>query len=169
VGGGWSGLEVASAARTAGCEVVVLEALDLPLVRVLGPEVAEVFRALHVEHGVDLRTNVSVTSIDGQLGQAAVGLADGSSITAALLVVGVGVTHNGELAEAAGLATDNGVVVDQHLRTSHPDVCRGRRRTRLPPCARATSAGRALGHRDPPRHTAARNLLDTDVSYTRLL
>ena len=65
VGGGWIGLEVASAARAAGCEVVVLEALDLPLVRVLGREVAEVFRALHLEHGVELRTSVSVTIRSG--------------------------------------------------------------------------------------------------------
>jgi 3-phenylpropionate/trans-cinnamate dioxygenase ferredoxin reductase component len=122
VGGGWIGLEVAAAARTAECEVVVLETLDLPLVRVLGREVAEVFRALHAEHGVDVRTNASVTAVETRDGQAVVGLADGSSLSADLLVVGVGVTPNTALAEAAGLKTDNGILVDEHLRTSQPGV-----------------------------------------------
>ena len=64
IGGGWIGLEVASAAREAGCEVVVLEALELPLGRVLGPEVATVFADLHRDHGVDLRTSVTVEAIE---------------------------------------------------------------------------------------------------------
>ena len=63
IGGGWIGLEVASAARQHGAEVTVLESLDLPLLRVLGPEVAQVFADLHREHGVDLRTGVQVTGI----------------------------------------------------------------------------------------------------------
>jgi 3-phenylpropionate/trans-cinnamate dioxygenase ferredoxin reductase component len=169
VGGGWIGLEVAAAARTAGCEVVVLEALDLPLVRILGPEVAEVFRALHVEHGVDLRTNVAVASIDHDRGQAVVGLADGSTATADLLIVGVGVAPNSELAEAAGLATDNGVVVDEHLQASHPDVFAAgdvanayhpllQRHVRNEHWDTALQQGR----------TAANNMLDAEESYTRL-
>jgi 3-phenylpropionate/trans-cinnamate dioxygenase ferredoxin reductase subunit len=119
VGGGWIGLEVASAAREAGCEVVVLEALEQPLVRVLGPEVAEIFAGLHREHGVDLRTGVQVTGIDGD---GTVTLADGSTVAADRLVVGVGVAPVTELAEAAGLAVDNGIRVDEQLRTSAPDV-----------------------------------------------
>jgi 3-phenylpropionate/trans-cinnamate dioxygenase ferredoxin reductase subunit len=122
IGGGWIGLEVASAARAAGCEVVVLEAANLPLVRVLGPEVAEVFAGLHRAHGVDLRTGVTVTDIGEKDGRAVVRLGDGSSVTADLLVVGVGAAPLVGLAEAAGLGTDNGVLVDQYLRTSHPDV-----------------------------------------------
>ena len=65
VGGGWIGLEVASAAREAGAEVTVLESLELPLVRVLGPQVAQVFADLHREHGVDLRTGVTVEALEG--------------------------------------------------------------------------------------------------------
>jgi 3-phenylpropionate/trans-cinnamate dioxygenase ferredoxin reductase subunit len=122
VGGGWIGLEVASAARNAGCEVTVLEAADLPLVRVLGPEVARVFDGLHRDHGVDLRTGVQVAAVRSEGGGVAVGLGDGSTVTGDLLVVGVGVTPDVALAEAAGLDTDNGVLVDEHLRTSHPDV-----------------------------------------------
>ncbi len=122
IGGGWIGLEVASAARTAGCEVIVLEALERPLLRVLGPEVAEVFAGLHTSHGVDLRTGVSVSAVE-EVGQGAVvRLGDGSSVAADFVVVGVGAQPNTALAEAAGLKVDNGIVVDEHLRASHPDV-----------------------------------------------
>ena len=118
IGGGWIGLEVASAAVAAGAGVVVLEALEKPLVRVLGPEVAERLTQIHRDHGVDVRTGVTVSAIspDG------VTLADGSTLPADLVVVGVGVTPNSELAATAGLATDNGVLVDAALRTSDPDV-----------------------------------------------
>ncbi|RPF25986.1 NAD(P)/FAD-dependent oxidoreductase [Georgenia muralis] len=122
VGGGWIGLEVAAAARAAGAQVTVLEAGPLPLVRPLGPEVAELFRALHVEHGVDLRTGVVVTSVRHDGGEAVVTLLDGTTLRADLLVVGIGAVPDVGLAEAAGLRTDDGVVVDEHLRTSHRDV-----------------------------------------------
>jgi 3-phenylpropionate/trans-cinnamate dioxygenase ferredoxin reductase subunit len=119
IGGGWIGLEVASAAREAGSEVVVLEALEKPLLRVLGPEVADIFAGLHTEHGVDLRTGVQVTGIAGD---GTVTLGDGSTVAADQLVVGVGVAPVTELAEAAGLTVDNGIRVDAQLRTSAPDV-----------------------------------------------
>ena len=119
IGGGWIGLEVASAARDAGSEVVVLEALEKPLLRVLGPEVADIFAGLHTEHGVDLRTSAQVTGIDGD---GTVTLGDGSTVTADHLVVGVGVAPVTDLASAAGLTVDNGIRVDAQLRTSAPDV-----------------------------------------------
>jgi NADPH-dependent 2,4-dienoyl-CoA reductase/sulfur reductase-like enzyme len=122
IGAGWIGLEVAAAARKAGADVTVLEYLDLPLLRVLGPEVAQVFADLHTEHGVDLRLGVEVTAVEQQGTRAVVRTKDGGSVTADLLVVGIGVTPNVELAEAAGLETDNGVLVDEHLGTSDPDV-----------------------------------------------
>ena len=122
IGGGWIGLEVAAAARNAGCEVVVVEALEAPLVRVLGPEVARVFADLHRSHGVDLRTNTSVTSVGADAGRAVVQLGDGVTLAADLVVVGVGATPSTALADAAGLKVDNGIVVDESLRTSHPDV-----------------------------------------------
>ncbi len=122
IGGGWIGLEVTAAAREAGCSVTVLESLDLPLLRVLGPEVAAIFADLHREHGVDLRTGVEVVGVEKDGTRAVVRLGGGDSVTADLLVVGVGVSPNVELAEAAGLETDNGVLVDEHLRTSDPDV-----------------------------------------------
>ncbi|HEX6337328.1 MAG TPA: FAD-dependent oxidoreductase, partial [Jiangellaceae bacterium] len=122
IGGGWIGLEVTSAARNAGCDVVVIEALENPLVRVLGPEVAQVFADLHRSHGVDLRTNTTVSSVDADAGRAMVHLADGATVAADLVVVGVGVAPETALADAAGLKVDNGIVVDEYLRTSHPDV-----------------------------------------------
>jgi NADPH-dependent 2,4-dienoyl-CoA reductase/sulfur reductase-like enzyme len=122
LGGGFLGLEVAAAARTAGAEVTVLESLDLPLLRVLGPEIGEVFADLHREHGVDLRLGAKVTGFDGD-GRRARLTVDGSpDVDADLLVVGIGASPDVALAEAAGLSVDDGIVVDERMRTSHPDV-----------------------------------------------
>jgi len=122
IGGGWIGLEVAAAARTAGCDVIVLEAGRLPLERALGAEVATVFTELHTAHGVDLRTGASVTGVDQEGGRALVRLADGTSVAADFVLVGVGVRPNTALAEEAGLHVEDGIVVDEWLRTSHPGV-----------------------------------------------
>lgn len=123
IGAGWIGLETAAAARAAGVEVTVLEMAELPLLRVLGREVAQVFADLHTDHGVDLRFGVQVAEITGAGGRASgVLLADGSRITADVVIVGVGITPNAQLADAAGLEVDNGIRVDAHLRTSHPDI-----------------------------------------------
>lgn len=118
IGAGWIGLEVASAARQRGAEVVVLETLAQPLERVVGAEVGALFAQLHREHGVDLRTGVQVESIsrDG------ITLAGDDHVEVDQLVVGIGVTPVTDLAEAAGLAVENGILVDSQLRTSAPDV-----------------------------------------------
>jgi 3-phenylpropionate/trans-cinnamate dioxygenase ferredoxin reductase subunit len=124
VGAGWIGLEVAAAARAAGLDVTVMETAELPLFRVLGRELAEVFADLHRRHGVDLRLGVEVAEITGDNPARATGvrLADGSHIDADLVVVGVGAVPNTGLAEAAGLEIDNGITVDEHLRSSDPDI-----------------------------------------------
>jgi 3-phenylpropionate/trans-cinnamate dioxygenase ferredoxin reductase subunit len=126
VGAGWIGLETAAAARTAGATVTVLESAPLPLLRVLGPQMAEVFASLHREHGVDLRLGVNVAAIrpaDGDASVAgSVALDDGTVLDADAVVVGVGVVPNVDLARSAGLAVDDGVLVDAHLRTSDHDV-----------------------------------------------
>jgi 3-phenylpropionate/trans-cinnamate dioxygenase ferredoxin reductase subunit len=125
IGGGWIGLEVASAARQAGAEVVVLEALDQPLRNVLGADVGALFAQLHREKGVDVRTGVRVESISaarsGSDG-ATIGLAGGDTLTVDRLVVGVGVLPVTDLATAAGIAVDNGILTDAQLRTSAPGV-----------------------------------------------
>ncbi|MDH6123790.1 FAD-dependent oxidoreductase [Kitasatospora sp. GP82] len=118
IGAGWIGLETASAAREAGAEVTVLEVAELPLLHVLGREAARVFAELHRDHGVDLRFGVQVTEITGH----GVRLGDGTLIEADAVIVGVGVAPNTRLATAAGLTVDNGVLTDQHLQSSHPDV-----------------------------------------------
>jgi 3-phenylpropionate/trans-cinnamate dioxygenase ferredoxin reductase subunit len=123
IGAGWIGLETAAAARAANCDVTLLETAKLPLLGVLGSELAEFYASLHVEHGVDLRTGVEVAEIMGVKQRAGgVRLADGSQIDADAVVVGVGITPNTELAEMAGLTIDNGVLVDEYLRSSDPKV-----------------------------------------------
>jgi NADPH-dependent 2,4-dienoyl-CoA reductase/sulfur reductase-like enzyme len=118
VGAGWIGLEVAAAARDHGTEVTVLEAAELPLLAVLGPEMAQVFADLHRAHAVDLRLNVQVAEI----AEHGVRLADGTEFPADAVLLGVGARPRTELAEAAGLAVDNGVLVDSALRSSDPAI-----------------------------------------------
>ncbi|MDI6910331.1 FAD-dependent oxidoreductase [Nocardioides sp.] len=122
LGGGFLGLEVAAAARNAGADVIVLEALDLPLLRVLGPEMGAMFADLHREHGVDLRLGAKVTGFDGDGRRARLTVDGSADVEADLLVVGIGASPDVALAEAAGLAVDDGILVDERMRTSHPDV-----------------------------------------------
>jgi 3-phenylpropionate/trans-cinnamate dioxygenase ferredoxin reductase subunit len=123
VGGGWIGLETAAAARAAGLEVTLLERGELPLLRVLGPDVAPVFADLHREHGVDLRTGAVVAEVLGADGVVTgVRLAGGATIDTELVVVGVGIRPRAELAVTSGLDVDNGILTDEHLRTFDPDV-----------------------------------------------
>jgi 3-phenylpropionate/trans-cinnamate dioxygenase ferredoxin reductase subunit len=118
IGGGWIGLEVTAAARQAGLRVTVLETLELPLLRVLGGEMARVFADLHTAHGVDLRLGVSIREIDGR----GVRLADGTEIEADAVVAGIGAIPNTQLAERAGLEVRDGVVTNASLTTSDPDI-----------------------------------------------
>jgi NADPH-dependent 2,4-dienoyl-CoA reductase/sulfur reductase-like enzyme len=122
VGAGWIGLEVAAAARLAGADVTIVETAELPLLAVLGPEVAPVFADLHREHGVDLRLSTSVETVEHDGGRTRVRLSDGHEVSPDLIVVGIGAAPSVELAETAGLAVDNGVLVDSALRTANSDV-----------------------------------------------
>jgi 3-phenylpropionate/trans-cinnamate dioxygenase ferredoxin reductase subunit len=123
IGAGWIGLETAAAAREHGAQATVVEMAPLPLQRVLGDEVATIYANLHREHGVDLRMSSGIAEFVGSVGAlSAVRLADGTEIPADLAIVGVGVLPNTELASAAGLHIDNGIVVDAQLRTSDPSV-----------------------------------------------
>lgn len=122
IGAGWIGAEVAASARQLGAEVAMVELAAVPLERVLGLEVGAIYRDLHAEHGVDLHFGVGVEAIVGSGGVEGVRLSDGTTLPAQVVVVGVGVGPRVELAQAAGLDVDNGVVVDEHLRTSVADV-----------------------------------------------
>jgi 3-phenylpropionate/trans-cinnamate dioxygenase ferredoxin reductase subunit len=123
IGGGWIGLETAAAARAAGCDVTVIEMAELPLVKVLGREVAEKFAALHRAHGVTLELNVGVSAIESRDAQSyEIRLTDERTVNADAIVAGVGIVPNIRLAEEAGLIIDNGVLVDEFLATSAPDI-----------------------------------------------
>lgn len=123
VGAGWIGLEIAASARGFDVEVTVLEHAGLPLESTLGPEMGEVFAALHRQNGVDLRTGTDVTaiSVDGAHASG-VTLSDGTVIPADAVLIAVGALPNTELASEAGIDVDNGVLVDAGLQSSDPDV-----------------------------------------------
>lgn len=119
VGAGFIGLEVAAAARKKGRRVTVLEAMDRPMARALSPAMSTYFAALHSDHGVDLRLSTGVEKIVGSNGRVeSVVTATGENVPADVVVVGIGVIPNTELAERADLAVDNGIVVDELLKTS---------------------------------------------------
>ena len=170
IGGGWIGLETAAAARTAGATVTVLESAELPLLRVLGPQMAQVFAGLHRENGVDLRLGVTVAALRGE-GSAVTGveLGDGAVIDADAVVVGVGVTPNVDLARQAGLDVDDGVLVNANLRTSDAHV--------FAAGDVANAEHPVLGRRIRVEHwanalhqpeVAARSILGRDAVYDRL-
>lgn len=122
IGAGFIGAEVAASARALGLDVTVIEALAQPLARVLGPELGARCARLHKDNGTNLRLGVGVeglTSADGRV--TGVALADGSTVEADVVVVGIGVTPNTGWLEGSGLAVDNGVVCDASLRAA-PDV-----------------------------------------------
>ncbi|WP_088320022.1 NAD(P)/FAD-dependent oxidoreductase [Kineosporia sp. R_H_3] len=170
VGAGWIGLETAAAAREAGVEVTVLEMADLPLLRVLGPEVARVFADLHRAHGVDLRLGISVAELTGDDGRVTgVRLGDGSHVPADAVVVGAGIAPNVGLAQDAGLDVDNGVTVDEHLRSSDPDVfAAGDVANALHPVlGKHIRVEHWANARHQPR-TAARAMLGRDEAYDRI-
>ncbi|KAE9651243.1 FAD-dependent oxidoreductase [Pseudomonas fluorescens] len=118
VGGGFIGLEVAATARGLGCEVTVLEAGPRLAGRVLPPVISQALLDLHRQQGVDVRLNVALESIHDD----AVQLVDGQLLPCDLVVVGIGMQPNLELAANAGLEVGQGIRVDAHLRTSAPDI-----------------------------------------------
>ncbi|PBI98988.1 FAD-dependent oxidoreductase [Rhodococcus sp. P-2] len=123
IGAGWIGLEIAASARGFDVDVTVLEHAGLPLESTLGPEMGEVFAALHRQNGVDLRTgtDVSAISVDGDHASG-VTLSDGTVIPADAVLIAVGALPNTELASEAGIDVDNGVLVDAGLQSSDPDI-----------------------------------------------
>jgi 3-phenylpropionate/trans-cinnamate dioxygenase ferredoxin reductase subunit len=170
VGAGWIGLETAAAARVAGLSVTVLEHAGAPLERILGSRMSAVFSQLHRDNGVDLRCGVTISELIGTSGQVTgVRLGDGTVIEADLVLVGVGISPETGLAEAAGLAVGNGITVDEHLRTSDPAVYAAG--------DVADAFNPLFGHRLRVEHwanarrqgaVAARSMLGRDAVYARL-
>ncbi|MFT3930778.1 MAG: FAD-dependent oxidoreductase [Spongiibacteraceae bacterium] len=122
VGGGYIGLEAASVGIKKGLKVTLVEALPRMLARVTGPELSQYYYGVHTAHGVDIRLGAGVQALEGSDTVEAVVLQDGTKIPADLLIVGIGLIPNTEIAEKAGLAVDNGVLVDLYAQTSDPDI-----------------------------------------------
>jgi 3-phenylpropionate/trans-cinnamate dioxygenase ferredoxin reductase component len=122
VGAGFIGLEIAASARKLGKAVTVIEALPRPMARVLAPDLSDFFTALHRAHGVDLRLGTTTARIAGETRATGVVTGDGQTIPADLVIVGIGIVPDDDLAKAAGLATDNGILVGADLRTSDPAI-----------------------------------------------
>jgi 3-phenylpropionate/trans-cinnamate dioxygenase ferredoxin reductase component len=174
MGAGWIGSEVAASARLLGAEVAIVAPDPVPLVRALGPEVGGIYRDLHAEHGVDLHLSTHVESIVGSGGAQGVRTTEGSVIECDLVVVGVGVSPRDELAREAGLTLENGIVVDEFLRTSAPDVFaagdvaatwspRYKRRIRMEHWANALNQGQTAG-----RNMMTQGGPDQMTAYTKL-
>ncbi|MES2094142.1 MAG: FAD-dependent oxidoreductase [Actinomycetota bacterium] len=170
IGSGWIGMEVAATARTLGNDVTILEREPIPLANALGDELGRMFAELHEQNGVVLRRSVIVESIVGRDGRATgVTLEGGEVVAADLVLVGIGAVPHVELADAARLAVDNGILVDSALRTSDPaifaagDIANAyhpvaKMRLRSEHWANALNGGR----------TAAKSMLGQDVSYDHI-
>lgn len=122
IGGGYIGLEAAAVGIKKGLKVTLVEALPRLLARVTGPELSQYYDGVHRRHGVDIRLGAGVQALEGNDQVETVILQDGTRIPADLLIVGIGLIPNTELAEQAGLAVDNGVLVDLYAQTSDPDI-----------------------------------------------
>jgi 3-phenylpropionate/trans-cinnamate dioxygenase ferredoxin reductase subunit len=153
VGGGYIGLEVASVGIKQGLEVTVVENLSRVLARVAAPELSAFYETAHRRRGVRILTNAGVVALEGEERVHAVLLADGTLLPADLLVVGIGLIPNTELASACGLEVANGIVTDSATRTADPAIyaigdCAShdnallRRRTRLESVPNATEQAR---------------------------
>jgi len=167
VGGGYIGLEVAAVAVKAGLHVVVLESASRVLQRVTAPEMSAFYERVHREAGVDLQTDAQLSGFYGSGSCLRVLLGNGSSLEADLVIVGIGIEPNQELAATAGIEVDNGIIVDEFTRTSDPDIyavgdCTSHpsaffgRRLRLESVQNAMEQGRA----------AALNLMGKPTRYT---
>jgi 3-phenylpropionate/trans-cinnamate dioxygenase ferredoxin reductase subunit len=169
IGGGYIGLETAATCRKMGCEVTVLEMADRVMNRVAAPSVSQYFAQEHRAHGITLICDTRVVCLEGQGRVENVVCADGTRHAADLVIVGVGAVATTELASAAGLACDNGIVVDEYCRTSdaliyaagdctnHPSPRFGRR-------VRLESVDNAFEQ----AKTASLNLLDRPVVHDRV-
>ncbi len=169
VGGGWIGAEVAATVRDTGREVTMIHPDPAPLQRTLGPEIGQIYRTLHADHGVKLAMETSVAAFRGDSAVEEVVTSDGKTIAADLVVVGVGAVPRTELAADAGLDVEAGILVDDRLRTGderifaagdvasawHPLL---ERRVRVEHWGNALNQGPA----------AARNMLGHQTPYDRL-
>jgi 3-phenylpropionate/trans-cinnamate dioxygenase ferredoxin reductase subunit len=168
VGAGWIGSEAAASARQRGLDVTIVEPASVPLERVLGPEMGAVYRDVHADQGVELLLGTGVEALEGAGAVERVRTSDGRTIDCDFVIVGIGVVPETGLAERAGLAVDNGIVVDGALRTSVPGVFAAgdvaRHEHPLYGALRVEHWSNAL-HQGP---AAARSMLGRDEPYDRI-
>jgi 3-phenylpropionate/trans-cinnamate dioxygenase ferredoxin reductase subunit len=169
IGGGYIGLETAATCRKMGCEVTVLEMADRIMNRVVAPSVSRYFAQEHRTNGVNILCDMRVVRLDGEARVDRVVCADGSSHAADLVIVGVGAVATTDLASGAGLACDNGIVVDEYCRTSDPSIyaagdCTNHPSPRFGRRVRLESVDNAFEQ----AKTAALNLLDRPVAHDRV-
>jgi 3-phenylpropionate/trans-cinnamate dioxygenase ferredoxin reductase subunit len=169
IGGGYIGLETAATARTLGCAVTVLEMADRVMNRVVASNVSEYFAHEHRTQGVNIICGARVERLEGAGSVKRVVCVDGSSYETDLLIVGVGAVPNAELAAAAGLACDNGIVVDEYCCTSDPSIfaagdCTHHPSLRFEMRVRLESVDNAFEQ----GKTAALNMLDRPTVHDRV-
>ena len=165
-GAGWIGLETAAAARHYGCEVTVVEPERGALLRSVGPELGEVFADLHRSHGVTFRFGEGLSEITGSGRAAAAVTSTGTELPADVVIIGIGAVPNAAIAAEAGLEVDNGILTDEALRSSDPDI--------FAAGDAANSFNPLLGRRIRVEHwgnaltggpAAARSMMGKDVSF----
>jgi 3-phenylpropionate/trans-cinnamate dioxygenase ferredoxin reductase subunit len=172
IGGGYVGLEVAAVARKAGLDVTVIETQERILQRVTTPEMSDYYHQLHSERGVNIMLNQAVTGFQGEggdNGSVSEVLCGDLAVDADIVVIGVGILPNIEIAEEAGLECDNGIVVDDHGQTSNPHIyaagdCANHPNRLLNRRLRLESVPNAIEQ----ARVASINLLGGDVEYASI-
>lgn len=164
VGGGYIGLEVAAVAVGRGLHVTLVEASDRILKRVAAPQTSDWFRDLHRAHGVDIREGRGLDRLMGKARVTGARLSDGTDLTLEFVIVGIGVAPASALAEAAGIACDEGILVDDQGRTSAPGVWAAGDCARLP-CRGARIRLESVQNAIDQAEVVARNILGADVPY----
>jgi len=122
VGAGYIGLELAASAAKQNIKTTVLESMDRVLARVTSPVISEFYQTVHAQEGVDIRLNANLVKVDRVNGHYIAILSSGELLEFECAVIGIGVSPNIELAKAAGLSCDNGIVVDELTRTDDPSI-----------------------------------------------
>lgn len=169
IGAGFIGCEVAASARKLGCDVHLVDVLPVPMVRALGEEIGGIYGDIHRDHGVVTHFGSGIDRVEGAGRAERVVLSDGASIECDLVVVGVGIQPNDDLAHEAGMHCDNGIVVNERCETSAPGVYAAGDVANHP--------NPILGHRVRLEHwqnaqnqaaAAARNLLGRDAPFSEV-
>lgn len=169
IGGGFIGLEIAAVARTRGLDVTVIEAQSRLMPRVVAPIVSAYFDQLHQRRGVRILTSQSIVTLESGTDRMTLKLASGEDVDADLIVVGIGVHPNVEVAAASGLVCDGGIVVDEFARTSDPDIvaagdCTWHRNVLFDRHHRLESVQNAVDQ----AKVAAASLLDQPLAYAQV-